>query len=84
MGRLDDVLGVSRQAARKVVEGLEQRSYVTAERDPADARRLIVSLTQTGQAYALAVVEGSKPSIKSSTGESSLATSPRPGACSSP
>jgi DNA-binding MarR family transcriptional regulator len=57
VGRLDEVLGVTRQAARKVIEGLEQRNYVTTERDPADARRLIVSLTPAGAAYAHAVVD---------------------------
>ena len=57
VGRLDEVLGSSRQAARKVVEGLEQRSYVTTERDPQDARRLLVSLTPAGEAYARAVVD---------------------------
>jgi len=57
VGRLNEVLGASRQAARKVVEGLEQRSYVTTERDPKDARRLIVSLTPVGKAYAEAVVD---------------------------
>jgi DNA-binding MarR family transcriptional regulator len=57
VGRLDEVLGASRQAARKIVEGLEQRRYVTTERDPDDARRLIVSLTPAGEAYARAVVD---------------------------
>jgi DNA-binding MarR family transcriptional regulator len=57
VGRLDEALGASRQAARKVVEGLEARKYVTTERDPADARRLIVVLTPTGEAYARAVVD---------------------------
>ena len=57
VGRLDEVLGASRQAARKVVEGLEVRNYVTTERDPADARRLIVVLTPAGEAYARAVVD---------------------------
>jgi DNA-binding MarR family transcriptional regulator len=57
VGQLDEVLGVSRQAARKIVGGLEQRHYVTTGRDPADARRLMVSLTPAGGAYARAVVE---------------------------
>ncbi len=57
VGRLDEALGASRQAARKVVEGLEARKYVTTERDPADARRLIVVLTPAGEAYARAVVD---------------------------
>ena len=56
VGRLDEVLGASRQAARKVVEGLERRGYASTERDPEDARRLIVSLTPVGQLYAEAVV----------------------------
>ena len=57
VGGLGEVLGVSRQAARKVVEGLEQRSYVSIERDPTDGRRLIVALTPDGKAYAKAVVD---------------------------
>jgi DNA-binding MarR family transcriptional regulator len=57
VGRLVDVVGVSRQAARKIVEGLEQRRFVTTERDTTDARRLMVSLTPAGAAYARAVVE---------------------------
>jgi DNA-binding MarR family transcriptional regulator len=39
------------------VEGLEQRNYVTTERDVGDARRLNVALTPAGEAYAWAVVE---------------------------
>jgi DNA-binding MarR family transcriptional regulator len=57
VGRLDEVLGTSRQAARKVVEGLERRNYATTKRDPEDARRLIVSLTPAGEFYAEAVVD---------------------------
>ena len=57
VGQLDKVLGASRQAARKVVTGLEQRGYVTTENDPTDGRRLIVSLTSFGQTYARAVVD---------------------------
>jgi len=57
VGRLVGVLGVSRQAARKIVEGLEQRGFVTTGRDTADARRVIVSLTPPGEAYARSVVE---------------------------
>jgi DNA-binding MarR family transcriptional regulator len=57
VGRLDGALGASRQAARKVVEGLEQRGLATTGRDPADGRRLIVSLTPAGRRYGGAVVE---------------------------
>ncbi len=56
VGRLAGALGVSRQAARKVVDGLERRGYATTERDGADARRLNVVLTSSGAAYAEAVV----------------------------
>jgi DNA-binding MarR family transcriptional regulator len=57
VGRLDEVLGASRQAARKVVEGLELRNYAITRRDPADGRRLIVLLTPAGEDYARAVVD---------------------------
>jgi DNA-binding MarR family transcriptional regulator len=57
VGRLDRALGASRQAARKVVEGLEARSYVTTGRDPADGRRVMVALTPAGEEYARAVVD---------------------------
>ena len=56
VGRLDEVLGASRQAARKVVEGLERRHYATTEHETEDARRLIVSLTPAGRSYAEEVV----------------------------
>jgi DNA-binding MarR family transcriptional regulator len=56
VGRLAGALGVSRQAARKVVDSLERRGYATTERDGADARRLNVVLTSNGAAYADAVV----------------------------
>jgi DNA-binding MarR family transcriptional regulator len=56
VGRLTAALGVSRQAARKVVDGLEGRGYARTERDGLDARRLNVMLTARGTAYANAVV----------------------------
>ena len=57
VGQLGAVLGVTRQAARKIVDGLEQRDYVTTERDARDGRRVSVSLTPAGDRYARAVVE---------------------------
>ena len=57
VGRLGSVLGVSRQAARKVVDGLERRGYAGTERDARDSRRLNVVLTPRGEAYARAVVD---------------------------
>lgn len=41
-------LGVSKQAAGKTVEGLEQLGYVERGSDPADARRKVVRLTSRG------------------------------------
>jgi DNA-binding MarR family transcriptional regulator len=57
LGELAATLGVSRQAARKVVDGLVRRGYLRVERDAADARRLNVQLSDTGVDYAQAVVD---------------------------
>ena len=57
VGRLGAELGVTRQAARKVIDGLEQRKFVRTERDAHDSRVLNVILTPAGQAYARAVIE---------------------------
>jgi DNA-binding MarR family transcriptional regulator len=56
VGRLGEVLGVTRQAARKVADALEQRGYATTERDSRDTRQLNVTLTQFGRDYALAII----------------------------
>jgi DNA-binding MarR family transcriptional regulator len=56
VGELGAHLGVTRQAARKVADGLQRRGYVTTERDRRDARQLNVALTPAGRDYALAVV----------------------------
>jgi DNA-binding MarR family transcriptional regulator len=50
-------LGVSRQAARKLVEGLTVRHFAAVERDRNDARRLNVSLTEEGEDYARHVLD---------------------------
>jgi DNA-binding MarR family transcriptional regulator len=55
VGRLGAVLGVSRQAARKVAGAMEQRGYATTERDSRDTRQLNVTLTAIGRDYARAV-----------------------------
>jgi DNA-binding MarR family transcriptional regulator len=57
VGELAAALAVTRQAARKVADGLEQRGYASTERDAADARRLNIVLTPAGRRYAAAVVE---------------------------
>ena len=57
IGRLGLVLGVTRQGARKAVDGLAERHYARTERDADDSRRLNVVLTSKGEAYAQAIVE---------------------------
>ncbi len=57
VGRLGAALGTTRQAGRKVVDGLERRGYASTVPDPADARRTNVVLTDRGARYAEAVVE---------------------------
>lgn len=57
VGRLGTVLGVSRQAARKVADGLQQRGYVTTGRNPRDTRQVDITLTPAGQDYARAVTD---------------------------
>jgi DNA-binding MarR family transcriptional regulator len=55
IGRLGAALGVTRQAARKVADGLERRGFVTLARDEIDTRQVKVALTPDGEAYANAV-----------------------------
>ena len=55
IGRLGAALGVTRQAARKVADGLERRGFVTLARDEIDTRQVKVALTPDGEAYADAV-----------------------------
>lgn len=57
IGRIGAILGVTRQAARKVARGLEQRGYATTQADAEDARKVNVVLTDAGLDYARAVVE---------------------------
>jgi DNA-binding MarR family transcriptional regulator len=57
IGRLGEPLGITRQAARKLVDALVQRGYGSVARDPSDARKLNVTLTRLGVEYANAVVE---------------------------
>jgi len=57
VGQLARPLGVTRQAARKVVRGLEERGYAATQADPGDARKLNVTLTSAGCAYADAIIE---------------------------
>lgn len=56
VGRVGLVLGVTRQAARKLVTGLERRGYAQTATSERDARQLDVSLTARGEAFAHAIV----------------------------
>jgi DNA-binding MarR family transcriptional regulator len=56
ISQLGAALGVSRQAARKVADGLERRGLATTERDEHDSRQMNVHLTHQGDAYAEAVI----------------------------
>jgi DNA-binding MarR family transcriptional regulator len=56
VGRLGSDLGVTRQAARKIADALEQRGYARTERDSRDTRQLNVALTPAGRDYARAVI----------------------------
>lgn len=57
VGDLGARLGVTRQAARKVVAGLEAREYAQLQADDRDGRRQNVVLTPAGQAYRQAVTD---------------------------
>lgn len=56
IGRLGEALGVTRQAARKVADGLERRGFAARARDDRDSRQINVALTAEGGTYAAAVV----------------------------
>lgn len=56
VGSLGAIVGVTRQAARKLADGLERRGYARTDRDDGDARKLLISLTPRGRAYARAIV----------------------------
>ncbi len=55
IGGLGDVLHVTRQAARKLADGMVERGYAELKTDPEDARRTMVHLTRAGTSYARAV-----------------------------
>lgn len=57
IGRLGAALGVTRQAARKVADGLVLRGFATTARDGTDTRQVNVTLTPAGRGYAAAVTK---------------------------
>jgi DNA-binding MarR family transcriptional regulator len=56
IGGLGEATGVSRQAARKIVDRLERRGFAGTSRDQSDSRQVNVLLTEQGARYAGAVV----------------------------
>jgi len=56
LGALGVRLGVTRQAARKVVNGLVGRGYAQVTTSSQDSRRRLVNLTPRGRDYLAAVV----------------------------
>jgi DNA-binding MarR family transcriptional regulator len=56
LGGLGVTLGVTRQAARKVVNGLVERGYAQVTTSSEDSRRRLVNLTPRGRDYLAAVV----------------------------
>jgi DNA-binding MarR family transcriptional regulator len=55
IGELGEAMGITRQAARQLADGMVERGYATLGADPGDARRTLVALTPRGEAYARAV-----------------------------
>ena len=55
IGQLGEALGISRQAARQLADGLVERGYASFGTDQADSRRTLVVLTPSGQAYGRAI-----------------------------
>jgi DNA-binding MarR family transcriptional regulator len=55
IGQLGEAMGITRQAARQMADGLVERGYATFGTDPADARRTLVVLTPRGEAYGRAI-----------------------------
>jgi DNA-binding MarR family transcriptional regulator len=55
IGQLGEALGISRQAARQLADGLVERGYASFATDRADSRRTLVVLTPSGKAYGRAI-----------------------------
>jgi DNA-binding MarR family transcriptional regulator len=55
IGHLGEAMGVTRQAARQLADGMVERGYARFGTDPQDARRTLVVLTPSGESYARAV-----------------------------
>jgi DNA-binding MarR family transcriptional regulator len=60
IGQLGEALGITRQAARQLADGVVERGYASFSADPADARRTLVVLTPAGARYARAAGEAQR------------------------
>lgn len=60
IGHLGEELGISRQGARKLADGLVARRYAEVAQDPFDARRRLVRLTDRGFAYHRTLVDAAE------------------------
>ncbi|WP_454884518.1 MarR family winged helix-turn-helix transcriptional regulator [Sphingomonas oryzagri] len=58
IGQLVRDLGITKQAAGQLVDALVLRGYLDRQADPADRRKLIVTLTERGRAAAEAQTAG--------------------------
>jgi DNA-binding MarR family transcriptional regulator len=56
LGSLTEIIGLTRQGARKVVSGLVDRGYARVTSSTSDSRRRMVALTPRGREYLAAVV----------------------------
>lgn len=57
IGQLGDAMGMTRQAARQLADGMVKRGYAVLGPDPEDGRRTMVVLTPRGEDYEKAVWE---------------------------
>jgi DNA-binding MarR family transcriptional regulator len=57
IGEASRRLGVSRQIARQIADGLHNRGYATTARGTTDRRRVEIRLTPAGALYARAVID---------------------------
>jgi DNA-binding MarR family transcriptional regulator len=76
IGQLGEAMGVTRQAARQLADGLVERGYASFGTDPADARRTLVVLTASGKAYGRTIwmaQDALNERVRSRVGEADLA-----------
>ena len=71
LGAIIRQLGMSKQAAGQLVDTLVVRGYLTRSSDPTDRRRLVIHLTERGEAAAALIrsaVEGMEADLRARLG----------------